>query len=136
MRAWVLLPLWILAAGCTAIDHARLPPGGGDVFITSGDIGVPYQSLGLLQVTRRGARIFGFIDPVGGDLESGLYESLLPEARAVGADAVINVRFQQTQYLFQTKLLFALLFFVPLPSEVTVTGELVRYRAQSGGSGR
>jgi hypothetical protein len=47
------------------------------------------------------------------------------------------VRFQQTQYSLATRILFAVLFFVPLPSEATITGEVVKLDpgAQPPGSG-
>lgn len=127
--------LWLLGgvlalAGCTTVSVAPLPTGGEgrDVFVTASDISVPYESLGLVQVTRKGVLLFGFADPAGTDLEGGLRESLLPEVRRMGGDGVINLNFHQTQYGVPTRLLFALLFFAPLPSQVTLRGEVVRLR--------
>lgn len=123
---------WVLAlmTGCTTVSVAPLPAGGGarDVFVTTSDLSVPYESLGLVQVTRKGVLLFGFADPAGTDLEGGLRESLLPEVRRMGGDGIINVSFHQTQYGVPTRVLFALLFFAPLPSQVTLKGEVVRLR--------
>jgi hypothetical protein len=115
-------------AGCTTVNVARLPANrtGRDVFVTTGDHEGPYTSLGVVQTTRRGLVLFGFVDPAGTDLESGFRESLLPQVRSLDGDGIINVRFQQTQYPLPTRILFALLFFVPLPSEVTLSGEVVK----------
>jgi hypothetical protein len=44
----------------------------------------------------------------------------------MGGDGIMNVRFQQTQYILPTRILFAVLFFIPLPSEVTLSGEVVK----------
>jgi hypothetical protein len=103
-----------------------VPHGGGrDLFVTSGDIGVPYRSLGLVQTTRKGVVVFGWVDPAGTDLQAG-FDDLMREARVAGADGVINVRYHQTQYQTLTRAVVLVLFFIPLPAEVTVTGELVR----------
>jgi len=113
--------------GCTSINTAALPQGQGrgDIYVTTGDVNEPYTSLGILQATRKGAVVFGFWDPAGTDLQRGL-EDLVPEARAMGGDAIINLRFEQTQYNPAARILGLLFFFAPLPSEVTVRGEVVR----------
>lgn len=126
MRSAVAVSLFVLA-GCTSVNTARLPQGQGrgDLYVTTGDVKEPYTSLGILQATRRGAVVFGFIDPAGTDLQRGL-EDLIPEARAMGGDAIINLRFEQTQYNPIARTLGLLFFFVPLPTEVTVRGEVIR----------
>lgn len=43
----------------------------------------------------------------------------------MGGDGAIHVRFHQTQYLPLTRVL---LFWFPLPTHVTVTGEVVKLR--------
>jgi hypothetical protein len=115
-------------AGCTTVNVARLNANraGRDVFVTTGDPAGPYTSLGLVQTTRKGVLLFGFVDPAGTDLESGFREALLPQVRSLNGDGIINVRFQQTQYPLPTRILFAVLFFIPLPSEVTLSGEVVK----------
>jgi len=120
--------LLMALSGCTMVNVARLPAGraGQDVFVTTGDADGPYTSLGLVQTTRKGVVLFGFLDPAGTDLESGLRESLLPQVRSMDGDGIINVRFEQTQYPLPTRILFAVLFFIPLPSEVTLRGEVVK----------
>ncbi|HEX5751973.1 MAG TPA: hypothetical protein VFZ09_37475 [Archangium sp.] len=128
MRGTFGLLLLMALAGCTSVNVAQVPSirDRRDVFVSTGDVKGPYQSLGVVQTTRRGVLLFGFADPAGTDLESGLRESLLPEVRRLGGDGIMNVRFQQTQYPVPTRILFALLFFIPLPSEVTLSGEVVK----------
>ncbi|KFA90016.1 hypothetical protein [Archangium violaceum] len=128
MRGTFGLLLLMALAGCTSVNVARVPSihDQRDVFVSTGDVKGPYQSLGVVQTTRRGVLLFGFADPAGTDLEAGLRESLLPEVRRMGGDGIMNVRFHQTQYILPTRILFALLFFIPLPSEVTISGEVVK----------
>jgi hypothetical protein len=129
-RLVVLLGVVALLSGCTAVDVAVAPSGGGrNVFVSTADVQGPYKSLGVVQATRRGVLLFGFADPAGTDLQADLEEQLLPQVRVMGGDGVINARFQQTQYTLPTRILFALLFFIPLPSEVTITGEVVKLEA-------
>jgi hypothetical protein len=121
------LPALALAlTGCTTIDTAliREQRGMGELFVTQQDISEPYQSLGPVQTTVRGIIWFG-IDFAGANLNDVLGDVFLPQLRRVGADGAINVRYDQIQYLTLTRVL---LFFFPLPSEVTVTGEAVRLR--------
>ncbi len=70
--------------------------------------------------------LFGFAEPAATDLQGG-FADLARVARSMGGDAVINARFEHTQYTTLTRALFAVLFFIPLPAEVTVTGEVVRF---------
>ena len=128
MRGTFGLLMLMVLAGCTSVNVARVPSMGDrrEVFVSTGDVKGPYQSLGVVQTTRRGVLLFGFADPAGTDLEAGLRESLIPEIRRLGGDGIMNLRFQQTQYTIPTRILFALLFIIPLPSEVTLSGEVVR----------
>ena len=131
MRGTLGLLGLLAMTGCTTVNVAPLssPGQSHDVFATASDISVPYQSLGLVQVTRKGVLLFGFGDPAGTDLESALRDSLLPEVRRMGGDGIINVHFHQIQYPLPTRILFAVLFFVPLPAQVTLSGEVVRLGA-------
>lgn len=127
-RLGLLLGVLVALSGCTTVDVARVPTTarGHDVFVSTGDVPSPYRSLGVVQATRRGVLLFGFADPAGTDLQSDMDEQLLPEVRQMGGDGIINVHFQQTQYTLATRILFSILFFIPLPSEATVTGEVVK----------
>ncbi|MDF1562321.1 MAG: hypothetical protein P1V51_04715 [Deltaproteobacteria bacterium] len=126
----LLIGLGLLAlSGCTVVNTAIVPGAphhDKQLFVTTGDLKVPYESLGPLQITRKGVYVFGFLDPAGFDLEPAFHEAFLPEARKLGADGVINVQFEQTQYTLFTKILGAVFFFAPLPAEVTIRGEAVR----------
>jgi hypothetical protein len=132
MRLLLALSLAALT-GCTVVDTATVPSdrSGKDIFVTAGDIPEPYESLGMVQATRSGVLLFGFADVVGTDIQAGFDEVLIPEVRAMGGDGAINVRFRQTQYLPVTQVLGAIFFFVPLPSSVTVTAEVVKLRRGS-----
>jgi hypothetical protein len=127
-RRVLLLGTVLVLGACTTVDVARAPSlrGGREVFVSTADVPGPYQSLGVVQATRRGVLLFGFADPAGTDLQSSLDEQLLPQVRSMGGDGVINVRFQQTQYTLPTRILFAILFFIPLPNEATLSGEVVK----------
>lgn len=128
MRGMFGLLILATLAGCTSVNVVRAPSiqDTREVFVTTSDVRTPYQSLGLVQATRRGVLLFGFADLASTNLEGGMYESLIPEVRRMGGDGIMNVRFHQTQYPLPTRILFALLFFIPLPSEVTFSGEVVR----------
>ncbi|RMG18101.1 MAG: hypothetical protein D6729_07580 [Deltaproteobacteria bacterium] len=115
--------------GCTVINTARVPSdrSGDHIFVSAGDIPEPYESLGMIQVTRSGLLLFGFIDLVGTDLQAGFEKVLIPEIERLGGDGAINAHFHMTQYTPITKALFAFpFFFIPLPSEVTISAEVVR----------
>lgn len=129
MRIAVLVAAALVASGCTAVNRATVSadPGGRGIFVTEQDLTEPYQSLGPIQATRRGVLLFGFGDPAGTDIQSAV-DTLVPEVLRLGGDGVINVRFEQTQYILPTRILFAVLFFIPLPSQVNITGEVVKLR--------
>jgi hypothetical protein len=127
-RLVLLLGTALALGACTTVDVARVPStrGGRDVFVSTADVPGPYKSLGVVQATRRGVLLFGVVDPAGTDLQASLDDQLLPQVRSMGGDGVINVRFQQTQYTLPTRILFAILFFIPLPNEATLSGEVVK----------
>jgi len=136
MRKWIVpisvAVLGAMAPACTAVNTASVPSdrGGREIFLSAGDIPEAYNSLGLVQATRVGVRLFGFLDPMGTDIQAGLRDVLIPKVREMGGDGAINVRFRQTQYVPATQIIFAVLFFIPLPTSVEVTGEVVKLRRQ------
>lgn len=127
----VIAALAAAAGGCTSISTVQIPwqRGGQETFVTTSDLKEPYRSLGVLQATRRGALLFGFLDPGGANVEAALGD-LLPEVRQMGGNGVINLRFEQTEYPMPVRLLFAVLFFIPLPAEANVRGEVVQLGGQ------
>ena len=137
MRLLLALSLAALT-GCTVIHTASVPSdrSGQDIFVTAGDIPEPYESLGMVQATRSGVMLFGFVDVVGTDIQAGLSEVLIPQVREMGGDGAINVRFRQTQYLPVQQVLGAIFFFAPLPTSVTVTAEVVKLRRGNAGAVR
>ena len=132
MRLFLVLAL-VALTGCTVVNTASVPSdrSGQDIFVTAGDIPEPYESLGLIQATRAGVLLFGFADVGGTDLQAGFRDVLIPQVRELGGDGAINVRFHQTQYLPATKVLGAIFFIFPLPSQVVITAEVVRLKRDS-----
>jgi hypothetical protein len=132
MRAWMMaLALTAVGStGCTVVDKVRLPavPGGNEVFVTAGDIQEPHEVLGVVQVSRSGPLLFGNIDVVGTDLEAGFKEVLLPEVKKMNGDGVVRVRYHMTQYTPFARIAGAILFVFPLPSTVTITGQVVKLK--------
>ena len=134
MKLPVALSLVVIlaGAGCTAIDTTRLPSdrGGGGVFVTAGDIPEPHDVLGLVQVSRSGVLLFGFIDVIGTDLDAGFKDVLIPHIEQMGGDGAVRARFHMTQYTPVEQVVGAILFFVPLPREVTITAQVVKLRQE------
>jgi hypothetical protein len=78
----------LLLAGCAASDKAMLPD---DIWMTNGDIATPYTPIAAIKVAKIGFRIFSDIEPT--DLDQAVNQMLAEEAKAVGANAVINMEF-------------------------------------------
>ena len=123
-----------LFAGCTAGNLYMYPPEITEHYlITMGESPRPYVSKGFVQITAKGANIAGFISVVDADLQKMFGELLVPEIEKAGADGIVNLDFKETQHPTATKVLFAILFFIPLPTSVEITGELIEF--ESGGLG-
>lgn len=122
----------LVASACTAVSYAPLPVqrGQGQIFVSAEGLQEPYESVGIVQVTRRGVLLFGFADPAGTDLQAAVGE-VESQVRRAGADGVINTKVQQTNYTTLARIFGAIFFFAPLPAEVTITGELVRLRSNA-----
>src|SRR6185503_527275 len=97
--------------------------------ITMGDTARPYESLGYLQLTRKGADLFGFFSIVDADIKKLFGDELIRELEKRGADGIINLRFHERQWTTAERVLFALppLFLFPMPTRVELTGELIRW---------
>jgi hypothetical protein len=111
----------------SAYVHPR--PVQDRYLITMGDTDRPYESLGYLQLTRKGADLFGFLPIVDADLRGLFGKELVRELERSGADGIINVQFHERQWTTAERVLFALppLFLIPLPTRVELTGELIRF---------
>lgn len=131
IRTILLSVAFLAASGCTVVNTVTVPalPGGSDFFVTAGDIKEPHDVLGAIQVTRSGVLLLGNFDIIGTDLETGFKDVLIPEARAMGGDGVVRVRYHMTQYTPWARALGVLFFFAPLPSSVTITGQVVKMKA-------
>lgn len=122
-----------LASGCTTVSIARLAepkPGETSILVTTSGTDRPYQSLGLVQIYRAGFS-FGWI-AIPGDIELDpvINDYLVPEARRRGADAVINLRFRETNYTPALKSIMTIPPLILLPllhTSVTLSGELVKF---------
>ncbi|MDX2014994.1 MAG: hypothetical protein SFW67_32670 [Myxococcaceae bacterium] len=128
-RAVPGLALLLGFSACTAVNYTALPTQQqqGQIFITAQGLSEPYESVGIVQITRRGVLVFGFADPAGTDLATAVNE-VEGQIRRAGADGLINTRVQQTNYTTLARIFGLIFFFAPLPAEVTITGELVRVR--------
>jgi hypothetical protein len=126
--AFTALCCALATSGCTVVNRVTVPAqvGQGDVFVTAGDISEPHQVLGVVQVHRGGVLLFGNLDVVGTDLEAGFKDSLIPEIKALGGDGAVRVRYNMTQYTPWARVIGAILFIFPLPSEVTITAQVVK----------
>lgn len=133
MRSLLLCFAVVTASSCTVVNSIALPsvPGapGQEVFVTAGDISAPHDVLGMVQVHRAGVLLFGNIDIIGTDLEAGFRETLIPEVKKLGGDGVVRVRYHMTQYTPWARVIGAIFFIFPLPSEVTITGQVVKLKA-------
>jgi hypothetical protein len=130
-RSALGLAMLLAGSGCTAVGFTTLPAerAPGRVFITAEGLVEPYESVGLLQLTRRGVLLFGWGDLAGTDLSTAVSE-VEQQLRRTRADGLINTHVEQTNYTTLARILGLIFFFVPLPSEVTITGELVRLRRE------
>jgi hypothetical protein len=127
-----LLAASALATGCTVVNTVQVPSTPGTaaqgVFVTSGDIEEPHEVIGMVQVHKGGPLLFGNIDIVGTDLETGFKEVLIPEVKKQGGDGVVRVRYAMTQYTPFARVMGAIFFIFPLPSSVTITGQVVKLK--------
>jgi len=117
-----------LLAGCTAGNIYLYPPEiTSNYLITMGESSRPYLSKGFVQITAKGANLAGFFPVVDADLQKMFGELLIPEIDKAGADGIIHLDFKETQHPAGVKTFFAVFFFVPLPTSVQITGELVEF---------
>ena len=126
----LLAALATAATACTARSAYVQPQQVQNRYlITMGDTSRPYESLGYLQMTRKGADLFGFISIVDADLQELFGEELVKELAKRGADGIINVRFRERQWTTAERVLFALppMFLFPMPTKVELSGELIRW---------
>jgi hypothetical protein len=130
IRIASIASLLLACSGCTVVNTVTLPSEpGSPFFVTAGDISEPHDTLGIVQVTKSGVLLFGNLDVVGTDLEAGFNDVLIPKAKEMGGDGVVRVRYHMTQYTPWARVLGAIFFFAPLPSSVTITGQVVKMRA-------
>jgi len=128
--ATALLALTVLASACTArSSYVPSQQVQSRYLITMGDTNRSYESLGYLQLTRKGADIFGFISIVDADLEKIFGDELIRELAMRGADGIINVQFEERQWTTAERLIFLIppLFLFPIPTRVELRGELIRF---------
>ena len=120
----------VMIPACTARSvYVQSPAVQQRYLITMGDADQPYISLGYLQMTRKGADIFGFLPVVDADLNKMFGDELIHELERRGADGIVHVQFSERQWTTAQRLLFALppMFLFPLPTQVELRGELVRF---------
>ena len=128
--ALVLALVLASSAACSVrSSYVQSPQVQQRYLITMGDTARPYESLGYLQMTRKGADLFGFLSIVDADLKKLFGEELVAELQKRGADGIINVTFHERQWTTAERILFALppFFLFPLPTRVELSGELIRF---------
>ncbi len=90
--------LWtmLLFVGCGSVQSIRLPETD-DMLVTSEDIDLPYEPIGMINAYRIGFYLFGVVDINSPDSEELLMDllkkQLIAEARKLGADGIITVRY-------------------------------------------
>ena len=128
-RLLVLALLATTACGSARSAYVQPPAVQNRYLITMGDTARPYQSLGYLQLTRKGADLFGFFSIVDADIKKLFGDVLIEELEKRGADGIINVRFNERQWTTAERVLFALppMFLFPMPTRVELSGELIRW---------
>jgi hypothetical protein len=129
-RIMLFAAIAAMATACTAKSAYVQPPQVQNRYlITVGDTSRPYESLGYLQMTRKGADLFGFLSIVDADLQKLFGDELVAELGKRKADGIINVRFRERQWTTAERVLFALppMFLFPLPTKVELSGELIRW---------
>jgi hypothetical protein len=120
----------LATTACTARSaYVQSPSVQNRYLITMGDTSRPYESLGYLQLTRKGADLFGFISIVDADMQKLFGQELIKELDKRHADGIINVRFHERQWTTAERVLFALppMFLFPMPTKVELRGELIRW---------
>ena len=130
MTRLVLIALFVTTTACTARSAYVQPQKVQNRYlITMGDTARPYESLGYLQLTRKGADLFGFFSIVDADIKKLFGDELIRELEKRGADGIINLRFHERQWTTAERVLFALppLFLFPMPTRVELSGELIRW---------
>ncbi len=134
MRYRLILAAAVLTfcAGCTTGNIYLYPPEiAKSYLITMGESPRPYTSKGFVQITAKGANLGGFFPVVDADLQKMFGELLIPEIEKAGADGIVQLSFKETQHPNAVKVLFAVLFFIPLPTSVEITGEFVEFTGVS-----
>jgi hypothetical protein len=129
MRSLIIAAaLLACSAGCTATSVYTYPQSIQQRYlITTGDTHRPYQSLGYVQITQKGADILGFIPIVSADLESIFGDALIRELERSGADGIVNVHFYERQWTPAQRIGFLLSIVVWVPTYVELTGELIKF---------
>lgn len=131
MKRLVLIAAITATGACGSVRNAYVQPPAVQqrYLITMGDTQRPHESLGYLQLTRKGADLFGFISIVDADLQKLFGEELIDELKKRNADGIVNVTFHERQWTTAERVLFALppMFLFPLPTRVELRGELIRF---------
>jgi len=123
----IFLFVMLLLCGCSVTNSYLLPEEIKERYvITTGDIDQSYESLGFIQISKKGLTVFGFKDLGAANLEGMFQETLIEEIEKAGADGIINLHFHEFQYNKLTRSIFAVLFILPLPNSVEISGELIK----------
>ena len=128
-RLFILALLATSACGSARSAYVQPPAVQNRYLITMGDTSRPYESLGYVQLMRKGADLFGFFSIVDADMQKLFGDELIRELERRHADGIINLRFHESQWTTAERVLFALppMFLFPMPTRVELSGELIRW---------
>lgn len=92
----------VLFVGCATTDVARSPKSS-EIFVTSGDIDEPYTPVGFIVARRTEFKLLIFtIFPA--KLQDVLDEQLIKKAKELGADGIVNVKYNSITHPFPMSL--------------------------------
>jgi hypothetical protein len=137
MRSLIIAAALIASTtGCTAVSVYTHPQSVQERYlITTGDTDRPYQSLGYVQITQKGADILGFLPIVSANLRSVFGDALIREIERSGADGIVNVHFYERQWTPAQRIGFLLSVVVWVPTYVELTGELIKFLPEGAPGG-
>jgi hypothetical protein len=114
LALWMSLAVAALAGGCTSVEYVRIRPG--TMRVSGG------EPIAAVQVSREGFYFLG-IPFADCDLDTVLNQLLIDAARKVGADRVVDVRFDVTP---STGVWWFFTHFLPIPPSARAWGIAIK----------
>lgn len=117
-----------LLAGCVTLDStdATRDP---DFYITeSPTTPEPYEPLGFVRVEKTGWYLFAYLPIVSVTLNDLVWGNLVPEAKAKGANGIVNLQYDLRPASFWDVVSLGAAFLPDWSAKGVVTGMAVRFR--------